>query len=267
MNPDLRQLTQQVIALCQEAERDIITPIRLGKKLHIEGKDTSGRNFVTQADLATERFLKEALGNVLPVSGFIAEESFDGNIGHELNWIIDPIDGTTNFMHDLPPFCISVALAQGNEILLGVIYELFTREVFHAWRGGGAWLNGKRMRVSPAAALADSLLVTGFPYEHGAVFDEWLRIFGIFLNKTQGVRRLGSAAIDMAYVAAGRFDAFYEYNLNPWDVAAGVIITKEAGGMVTDFRGGDNYLFGKEIICSNGHIHASILSELAHFAV
>lgn len=265
MNVNLRQLTQDVIAICRRAESEVITPIRLEKKLHIEDKDNTGRNFVTQADLATEQFLKDALSKVLPAGGFIAEESFDGTIEHGFNWIIDPIDGTTNFMHDLPPFCISVALARGNEILLGVIYELFTREIFHAWQGGGAWLNGKPIRVSTASTLADSLLVTGFPYEHGKVFDEWLHIFGKFLNKTQGVRRLGSAAIDMAYVAAGRFDAFYEYNLNPWDVAAGVIIAKEAGGMITDFKGGDDYIFGKEIICSNGHIHIPILSELEHF--
>lgn len=265
MSLPLEQLTKKVTEACRQADQQIIQPIRQQADLQVKNKDNSGRNFVTQADLDTEKFLKQTLNDILPGCGFIAEESFDGSITKELNWIIDPIDGTTNFMHNMPPFCISVALAFENDVQLGVIYDLFSKEVFYAWQGGGAWLNGKPITVSKTNTLRESLLVTGFPYEQGTHFDQWLSLFGNFLTKAQNVRRLGSAAIDMAYVAAGRFEAFYEYNLSPWDVAAGCIIVQEAGGKLSDFDGGSNYLFGKQIVCSNGMIHEQVLSELNRF--
>jgi len=171
-------------------------------------------------------------------------------------WIIDPLDGTTNFIHGCPPFSISVGLAGKDEtLLLGVVYEIFSGECFYAWKGGKSWLNGKQISVSSIDKTSDALIATGFPY---SAFEKIKSIMGsleyLFFN-SHGVRRLGSAAIDLAYVACGRYDAFYEYNLNPWDVAAGAIIVLEAGGKVSDFKGGKNFLYGREVIASNKILH------------
>ncbi len=266
MTHNLGQLVDSVTKICKRADAEVIAPLRASQQqLTITAKDDSGRNFVTQADLQTENFLKSELSAILPEAGFIAEESSDGEAREGLQWIIDPIDGTTNFMHNMPPFCISVALADGTKVLLGVIFELFHKECFYAWEGGGAWLDGKPIRVSKTASISESLLVTGFPYEHGPLFDRWIMLFSDFTKASRGVRRLGAAAVDMAYVACGRFDAFYEYNLQPWDVAAGIVICSEAGGQITDFTGGNDYLFGKRMVCSNGHVHPSMLQALESF--
>ena len=260
----LEELTRDVVALVKQADAAVITPLRESKQLRIEDKDNSGRNFVTQADLQTEAFLKYELAKLMPQAGFIAEESDRDGAKSGLHWIIDPIDGTTNFMHDMPPFCISIALMEDSEILIGVIYEIFSKECFCAWKDGGAWLNERPIRVSSSESLSSSLLCTGFPYDHGQMqkFDRWIDLFGSLLKQTHGVRRLGAAAVDLAYVACGRFDGFYEYNLHSWDVAAGMIIVEEAGGKITDFEGGKDTLFGKTIIASNGNIHAPLQAAI-----
>lgn len=266
MIESFESLTLEVAEICKRADCDIIQPLQESfSKLSIQSKDNSGRNFVTEADLKTEHYLLAALRKLLPEAGFIAEESSDGNYQSGLNWIIDPIDGTTNFMHNVPPFCISVALVDNQSVKLGVVYELFSKECFYAWEHGGAWLNGSRIRVSSTQSVADSLLTTGFPYEQGKQFDHWISLFSDFTKSSRGVRRLGAAAVDMAYVACGRFDAYYEYNLQPWDVAAGILLCKEAGGEVSDFSGGNDYLFGKQMLCSNGIIHPQMAVALSSF--
>ena len=222
--------------------------------LDIEAKGR--QNYVTEVDKEAERIIVEALEAVLPEAGFIAEEGTSTRRGDIYNWIIDPLDGTTNFIHGVAPFAISVALAENEEVVAGVIYEFGLKEFFYSWKGGGAWLNGELIRVSEVQSVSESLVATGFPYTNFDYLDEFMDSIHWFMKNSHGLRRLGSAATDIAYVACGRYDAFYEYGLNPWDIAAGVLILREAGGHTSDFRGENNYLFGKDIICTNGHIHA-----------
>lgn len=217
-------------------------------------------NLVSYVDKEAEHRLVKVLREILPEAGFIAEEgTATTSRHHEYNWIIDPLDGTTNFLHGLPVFAISVALARANEVVLGVVYEINRDECFHASKGNGAYCNNQIIHVSPVASLNESLLATGFPYYQFEKMDNYLDIIRTFLDRSHGIRRLGSAAVDLAYVACGRLEGFFEYNLNPWDVAAGTCIVQEAGGTVTDFTGGNNFLHGGELIAS-GNIHHDMVT-------
>lgn len=262
----LQEITEKVIDICRAARQNKIMPIQESAVLGIQHKDESGRNFVTKADLETEIYLKEHLHKIVPEASFIAEES-ELNLNRSgLNWIVDPIDGTTNFMHNAPPYCISVALAKDDDVLLGVVLELSMNECFFAWKNGGAFSDSNRLNVSSNPSLTSSLLTTGFPYEQTECFDDWISLFGKLTRKTQGVRRYGAAAVDLCYVAAGRLDGYYEFNLNPWDVAAGSIIAKEAGATLSDFFEGQDYLFGETLICTNGLIHKELTEQISEFA-
>lgn len=217
-------------------------------------------DLVSYVDQEAERRLVAGLTKILPAAGFITEEgTVQQAQEQEYTWIIDPLDGTTNFLHGLPIFAISVALAKKGRPVLGVILDIGRSDCFHAIESGNAYCNDRAIRVSGAGQLSESLLATGFPYYHSKKQDAYLNIIKTFLEKSHGVRRIGSAAIDMAYVACGRFEGFFEYNLNPWDVAAGGIIVQQAGGRVTDFSGGDNYLFGRELCASNAGLHGAML--------
>jgi myo-inositol-1(or 4)-monophosphatase len=249
---DLEQLTQQTIELVRKASSFIQQEAALFSRDKIEYKDLN--NLVSYVDKEAEKMLVAGLKIILPEASFITEE---GTTGQEpdptaLNWIIDPLDGTTNFIHGIPVYCVSVGLARGKELLVGVIHEPSLDEMFYAWQGGGAWCNGKPMKVSNVGSLADSLIATGFPYARFEKQKRYMYILELLMQKTHGIRRMGAAAVDLAYVAAGRFDGFYEYNLNSWDMAAGVLMIKEGGGTVTDFSGGDNYLFGGDIVAASG---------------
>lgn len=220
----------------------------------IEIKTTN--NLVSFVDKESERRLVEGLKTLLPEAGFIAEEG-TGEKAEEWNWVIDPLDGTTNFLHDVPIWCISVALCHKNKAVIGIIYDPNKDEMFVASRGNGSFLNGKRIQTSTRSILMDSLLVTGFPYDDFGREEQYIELFRSLMKKTRGIRRLGSAALDLAWVACGRFEAFYEYGLNPWDVAAGVILVEEAGGDVSGFYDGDP-IFEEDIIASNGLIHQEL---------
>lgn len=226
----------------------------LEKNVGIVTESKGLHNYVTYVDKTSENILIEGLSQIIPESGFIAEEGTNITKGEVYNWIIDPLDGTTNYIHGLPPYAISVALMQEKKIILGVIYELGRKECFYAWEGGKSFLDGNEIRVSNTGKVTDSLIATGFPYHNYLYLDNFMKTLKYFMENSHGLRRLGSAATDIAYVACGRFEAFYEYGLSPWDVAAGVIIIKQAGGKVSDFKGGDNYIFGGEIIISNSKI-------------
>ena len=191
----------------------------------IEIKTTN--NLVSFVDKESERRLVEGLKTLFPEAGFIAEEG-TGERAEEWNWVIDPLDGTTNFLHDVPIWCISVALCHKNKAVIGIIYDPNKEEMFVASKGNGSFLNGKRIQTSTRNILMDSLLVTGFPYDDFGREEQYIGLFRSLMKKTRGIRRLGSAALDLAWVACGRFEAFYEYGLNPWDVAAGVILVEEA---------------------------------------
>ncbi len=235
-------------------------------KIMAEQVETKGLNdFVTRVDKNSEKMLIDGLEKLVPDAGFIAEENTKSNKGNVHNWIIDPLDGTTNFIHGLPCFCISIALMENDEVVIGVIYELNQKECFYAWKNGGAFLNDKPIQVSTATRLKDSLLATGFPYYDYKWLDEYMNLFKYFMKNTHGVRRLGSAAADLAYVAAGRLEGFYEYSLKAWDVAAGVLIVTEAGGKVSDFEGGNNYIFGQELVCSNALIFEEFQLQVSKF--
>ncbi|MFH1321252.1 MAG: inositol monophosphatase family protein [Bacteroidota bacterium] len=183
-----------------------------------------------------------------PLEGSSMKKS--GNENENYTWIIDPLDGTTNFIHSVPCYSISIALMKDNEIVMGVVYEINLKECFYSWKGSKAYLNGKEINVSNVKKLDDSLLVTGFSHSDFTLLDECMDLFKYFMKHTHGVRRFGSAAVDLVYVACGRFDGFYEYSLHAWDVAAGAFIVQQAGGKVCDFRGKDDFIFGKEIISS-----------------
>ncbi|MBN2697378.1 MAG: inositol monophosphatase [Bacteroidales bacterium] len=233
------------------------------ENLSIEAKGR--QNYVTGVDREAERQLVEQLGGLLPEAGFVAEEGTSTKKGRTYNWIIDPIDGTTNFIHGVYPFAISVALAEDEEVVAGVIYEFGLREYFYSWKGGGAWLNGRPARVSSVTTVKDALLATGFPYTDFELLAEFMESLRWFMKNSNGLRRLGSAATDIAYVACGRYDGFYEYGLNAWDIAAGTLILREAGGAVSDFNGTGNFLHGGELVCSNGKIHKEFVNTVKRF--
>ena len=233
-------------------------------KLEINSKGLN--DFVTQFDTETELKLISELGHLFPEAGFIAEESGLNQRDGKFFWIIDPIDGTTNFIHGLYPYSISIALMEEDKIVLGVVYEVGLNECFYAYKSGeGAWLNGKKIHVSNTNSVADSLVAVGFPYTNFILIDKYMESLHFFMKNSHGLRRLGSAAVDLAYLACGRVDAFYEYDLKPWDVAAGSFIVQQAGGKNSDFSGGDNYIFGREIISTNGQIHNEFLKSAKNF--
>lgn len=219
-------------------------------------------DLVSYVDKESEKRIIAELQKLLPESGFIAEEGTNDTRGERFNWVIDPLDGTTNFIQGVPVYCVSIGLLDGDELVVGVVYEVGRDECFYAWKNGGAYLNGEKITVSDRSDIHDALLATGFPYSDFSRIEEYIEFLRWAMKNARGVRRLGSAAADLAYVACGRFDAFWEYDLKPWDVAAGALLVKEAGGMVSDYSGGDNYLFGREIVASNSLINRTVLDKI-----
>lgn len=236
-----------------------ILRMKLGRLEEIRKKGAT--DLVTEADAQSEKVIIDTIRRAFPNHGILAEES-GGGCSRRDCWIIDPLDGTTNFTHEFGLFSISIAYSRGAEVVLGLVLSPMTDELFIATRDGGASLNGQPIRVSETPRVADSLLVTGFPYDLENRFDAMIARFVNCLKVAQGVRRLGSAALDLCYVACGRFEAFWEQNLKPWDTAAGALIASEAGAVITDFS---NSVFGldkKEILASNGKIHQEMISLL-----
>lgn len=221
-------------------------------------------DLVTEADLAVEQDIRERLARHFPTHTVLGEEAAQSapTGASPYRWIVDPIDGTTNFAHGLPLFCVSIALEVDGRVEVGVVHVPMLDELFTAERGMGARLNGRRLSVTHESSLIDSLLVTGFPPQAADRRGEQLAVFGEFLGRARAVRRLGSAALDLAFVAAGRFDGFWEHSLHAWDVAAGALLVEEAGGRVTDFSGGAFDNFGGQLLASNGRIHAELVDVL-----
>lgn len=241
---------QKIVIQVNDLVRSVGSYI-LAQREVISGKDIETKSlnsFVSYVDREAENKLVASLQEILPEAGFITEEETIKTERKEYNWIVDPLDGTTNYLHGIPVFAISVALVSEEEELVGVVHELGNDELFHAFKDGGAFCNGSPIQVSGHTELKDALMATGFPYYDFTRMDEYLALLRHFFRSTRGVRRLGSAATDLAYVASGRFDGFFEYGLNAWDVAAGALLVKEAGGEVTDFSYGKDYIFGKEIL-------------------
>lgn len=261
---DLNQICHHVVALAREAGDFLVTESRTFKSHQIETKGLN--DFVSYVDKESEKMIVEGLRKILPHSGFIAEEGTGDRVEGGYNWIIDPLDGTTNFVHGIPFYAVSIALeSPDKELLIGVVHEPNHNECFYAVKDGGAFLNGKPIQVSPAEDISRGLLATGFPYSDFKQMPQYILSLRELMQKCHGLRRIGSAALDLAYVACGRFEAFFEYNLRPWDVAAGTLLVREAGGKATTFQDGIDCVFGKEIIAS-GIIHHELLAIInKHF--
>ncbi len=247
------------IEIAKEAGRFL--KINLGKVKNIQTKKEE-INLVTEIDKESEKKIVEFIKSKFPHHSILAEESGEAKSDSGYKWIIDPLDGTTNYTHSFPVFCVSIALEYKGEVILGVIYDPNFDELFWAEKGKGAFLNGKKISVSKTDKLIKSMLATGFPYNVRENPDNCIEHFVNFLMEAQAIRRLGSAALDLAYVACGRLDGFWEVNLNPWDVAAGKIILEEAGGKITDFYGNEFSIYTKGVVASNGLIHNQMLEVI-----
>jgi myo-inositol-1(or 4)-monophosphatase len=234
--------------------------LKITKKRH--------NDFVTEVDQAAEAAIINVLGSAYPDHAFLAEESgASANLHdqHEYVWIIDPLDGTTNFIHGFPQYCVSIALQYRGQITQAVVYDPTRNDLFTATKGAGAYLNDKRIRVGRRDKLADALIGTGFPFRDLDGLDEYLRMFKIMTENCAGMRRAGAAALDLAYVAAGRLDGFFEKTLKPWDIAAGSLLITEAGGLVGNFSGESDYLHQGDVLAGSPKVFAQMVSLLGGF--
>lgn len=261
---ELRILTQAVIDLSRRVGKFLKEEIN---KLQVKDVKEKGlHNLVTYVDKSAERILVNELQDMLPQAGFIAEEGTSKKTGEDYNWIIDPLDGTTNYIHKVPLYSVSIALKYHNEIILGVIYEPNLNECFYSWKGAPSYLNTLVIEVSQTQKVNDSLFATGFPYYDYDLLKEYMKFFEYLMIHSRGIRRLGTAAIDLAYVACGRYDGFFEYGLSPWDVAAGTLIVQNAGGKCYDFNGSDDFIFGRELVSVNPYISKEFMHQISiHF--
>ncbi len=255
-----------LLTIMERAARKAGAKLRrdFGEVQHLQISKKGPADFVSKADQQAERMLYDELSRARPDWTFVMEEGgvIEGAPGKP-RFIIDPLDGTTNFLHGIPHFAISIAveetLSSGKtEVVSGLIYQPMTDESFWAEKGKGAWLQDARLRVSARRHLDEALIATGIPFMGHGDFGQWSRIFGAVAPQVAGIRRFGSAALDLAYVAAGRFDGYWESNLQSWDVAAGLLLVKEAGGFVTDFRGGDKAMERSEFLAANDQLHSKL---------
>jgi myo-inositol-1(or 4)-monophosphatase len=246
-----------------EAGTRLRTASREGKRIELKG----AIDLVTETDREIERLIVTRLTRAFPEHMIVAEEATADDRPakprrDQYVWYLDPLDGTTNFAHGYPQFCVSLALGRGSELLLGIVCDPMRGELFQARRGEGATLNGETIRVSGTERLDSALVGTGFPYDRRTRADVYLRLMREVMIRSQGIRRAGSAALDLCALASGRLDGFWEAKLRPWDTAAGVLIAREAGATVTDFSGRDFDLYGEEILASNGRIHRELVEAL-----
>jgi myo-inositol-1(or 4)-monophosphatase len=266
----MEKILWQVIELVREAGKFIKDQNANVTAADVEVK--GAHDYVTYVDRSTEKILVDKLSQILPEAGFITEEGTSSVRGEKYNWIIDPLDGTTNFIHKIPFYCISIGLEEvsadgsphGN-LVLGVIYHIDMNEMFYSCKGIPAYLNDTPIRVSGTKDVDSSLLATGFPYHDYDRLEEYMKFLEYTMQRSSGVRRLGSAALDLAYVACGRCDVFYEYGLNAWDVASGAFLVQQAGGKVSDFKGGADFLHGREIIATNANVYDEFLNSFKQF--
>lgn len=258
--PDPRYLATAIEAVTLAGA---IQRAKFGTVLRVDKKGAI--DLVTEVDLEVERAVRALLGARFPTHAILAEELGGSGAGHSHRWVFDPLDGTTNFTHGVPIFCASLALEIDGEAVVGAVFDPNRRELFTAERGVGAWLNGAPLRVSTTDALIDALLVTGFPYDVHATLDEVMGLFAAFVAEARAIRRLGSAAIDLCWVAAGRMDAFWEERLQPWDTRAGALIVEEAGGRVTGVDGGPWDPAAGHILASNGRLHEAMRQVVQGF--
>ncbi len=262
---ELKALCLQSLPIIKSAGNFIKN--ELGKVHQQEIEIKSLNSLVSYVDRQAEEMLVKGLHNLLPEASFLTEEETIEQKTSALQWIIDPLDGTTNFLFQIPVFSVSVALQLNDQLLVGIVYEINQNECFYAWKGGGAFLNEQPIGVSNRKSLEESLIATGFPYYDYGVMSSYMEALMEFMKGTRGIRRLGSAAVDLAYVSCGRFDAFFETNLNLWDIAAGLLLVEEAGGKTSDFLGKQNHTSGKEILACSQEVYDAcqkIVSKAFH---
>jgi myo-inositol-1(or 4)-monophosphatase len=259
----MHPLLNIAVSAARAAGKVIIRQINNVQDLSVNEK--SRNDFVTEVDRQAEAVIIDVIHKYYPGHGILAEESGrSGSNSDENIWIIDPLDGTTNYLHGFPQYAVSIALQNKGVLKQGVIYDPLRDELFTASRGHGAYLNERRIRVSKQKHLQGALLGTGFPFREGARTGQYLETLKVFFAVTAGIRRAGAAALDLAYVACGRLDGFWEIGLKPWDMAAGVLLIEESGGLVSDFTGGDSFLATGAIIAANPDIHKEILTSFSH---
>lgn len=257
---DLRRLCDDVLELSRQVASGIRAELNQVAQSDVETKDQN--SLVSYVDKQAEEQLVAGLKILLPGAGFVTEEDTVAQQREGLRWIIDPLDGTTNFLYKIPHFAVSIALYDGDEALIGVVEEVMSGEQFSAIRQGGAYLNNRPISVSKRADFVEAVIATGFPYRRNVDFEPYMAMLQYVFEHGRGIRRLGSAALDLAYVAAGRFDGYYEAHLNPWDVAAGILIVREAGGKVSDYGGRHGYLDGQQIVAAAPQHHDQLLHAI-----
>ena len=256
---DLKELTTAVCQVARQAgeyiarERESFTDDRVERK--------HAHDYVSYVDKGSERMIVDALRRLLPEAGFITEEGTAAYAEEQYCWVVDPLDGTTNFLHHFPPYCVSIALCQGHDVLLGVVYEVVSSETYYAWQGGGAWLDGQPLHVA-RHSIADALLCLQLPYNSDAYRPVIHRLIDTFYGRAASVRMMGSAAMALCYVAAGRLDAYVEKYIGQWDFMAGALIVLEAGGRVTDYDGRADFTQGNSVVATNGMIHQEMLEAV-----
>lgn len=250
-----------MMGAARKAARGMVRDFGEVEKLQVSKKGTA--DFVTSADTHAEKVLRQELQKARPNFGFLMEESGEiagADASHR--WIIDPIDGTTNFIHGIPHFAISIGLERDGEMIAGVVYEPISDSMFHAEKGAGAYLNEWRLRVSARRKIEESVLTTGIPHQGRPGQAEFIKELVAVMENSAGVRRFGAASLDMAYVAAGRCDGYWEHGLKPWDIAAGIVLVREAGGYVTDLDGRNGMLSNGDVVAGNDHLHPKLVSLL-----
>ena len=259
----MQDLKKLMIETAQAAGDFILQESKRFNSGSIEYKDVN--NVVSYVDKQAERLIVGRLSAMGGGIGFITEEETAGTADRNgYNWIIDPLDGTANFIHGVPHYSVSLALAKGKEVRAGVVHHVPAGETYWAMQGDGAWKGDRKLSVSPTTKLQETLMATGFPYYRFEEMSKYIKVLEDLMQNTHGLRRFGSAALDLAYVAEGRYDGFFEYNLNSYDMAAGVLLVREAGGTVTDFSGGDNFLFGGDVVAGGGS-HTELLEVIRKY--
>ncbi len=256
----LHEVLKSAINAVQQAGDYIHSQFGVISILHADEKSLN--SLVSIVDKTAEEMLVKGLGAILPEAGFITEESTTLQERKNLSWIIDPLDGTTNFLFGVPVISVSVALKEGEETVLGIVLDITRGQMFSAIKDGGAFNNNVPIHVSQRKILSDALIATGFPYHADYRLEGQLKMVDYFVRNTRGVRRLGSAALDLAYVACGIFDVYFEYHLNEWDTAAGMLLVREAGGKCSNMEGNLTYEEGREVVASNGYLHETALSTI-----
>lgn len=256
----LEDICRKVVRISQETGSFIRSQVG---RVHTEQIVAKERNsLVSFVDTQAEQMLVDALTPLLPSPGFLTEEDTTVNTQGEFTWIIDPLDGTTNFLQQIPMFSVSVALSHEGDIVVACVYDIMHDNTYYAWRGGGAWCDASRIGVSAKTDLSEAIIATGFPYYEPDDLPSLVHALQSFLIMARGIRRMGSAALDMTYVACGKLDGFYETALNVWDIAAGTLIVREAGGVVTDFSGDGDFVNKRRIVAANPVLHRAMIEAL-----